>query len=236
MALYKQELLDLLQEYLADGIITAKERSVLHRKAEKMGYDVEEFDLYIDAQEQKIQQQAELAASKRKGQNCPYCGGSVPQLTDKCPHCGQHMSVEADDELKEIIDNLEDALVDFKSGKDFVRSKAVTERYIRKANLYYSNNPKIKILLDEVNTEMSKASKKYSRKNAWYKKHPYLTAFFIVLGCSLLLGFIKGDEYWLISLFITVFGGMIIASMAERKNDAEEKEKELRIKYGREKD
>ena len=55
MANYPQELLDLVQEYLTDGVITAKERQVLLNKATALGVDPDEFDLYIDAQVQKLQ-------------------------------------------------------------------------------------------------------------------------------------------------------------------------------------
>lgn len=160
MANYPKEFEDLLQEYLTDGIITEQERKVLLRKAEKLGLDVEEIDLYITAQEQKVEQATDAAVRKKKGQTCPYCGGSVPQLTDKCPHCGQHITVEASDELKEIIENLEEALVDFKSGKDFARSKANVEKYMRKAQLYFSSNPKVKTLIEQVKQESEIAEKK----------------------------------------------------------------------------
>lgn len=154
-----EELDALIQEYLTDGIITDKERQVLLNKASKLGLDVNEVDLYIDAQQQKADQTADAASRKRRGKTCPFCGGSVPQLADKCPHCGQFITVEADDDLKEIIENLEESLVDLKSGKDFEKSKATAERYLRKAKLYYSNNPKVKILVEEVNNEIALASK-----------------------------------------------------------------------------
>ena len=54
MANYPKELLDLVQEYLTDGVITAKERQVLLNKAISLGVNPDEFDLYIDAQVQKI--------------------------------------------------------------------------------------------------------------------------------------------------------------------------------------
>ena len=47
------EIEKLIKEYLTDGIISEKERKVLLRKAEAMGLDVDEVDLYIDAQQQK---------------------------------------------------------------------------------------------------------------------------------------------------------------------------------------
>lgn len=45
-----KELDDLIQEYLTDGIITPKERKVLLNKAASLGLNVDEIDLYIDAQ------------------------------------------------------------------------------------------------------------------------------------------------------------------------------------------
>ena len=156
--LIPEELDALIQEYLTDGVLTDKERQVILRKAEGMGLDRDEIDLYLDAQVQKIDQQTDAAARKQKGKQCPYCGGNIPLLTDKCPSCGQFINPQASEELKEIIDNLEEALVDLKSDGDFSRSKATVERYIRKAKLYYSNNPKIKPLLAEVEAEIEMAS------------------------------------------------------------------------------
>lgn len=155
-----KELDELIQEYLTDGVITTKERMVLLKKAEKMGLDVDEVDLYIDAQQQKVDQQVDAAASKKRGKVCPFCNGPVPQLVDKCPHCGEFITPEASDELKEILEKLEDALVDFKSGRNIDRSKATVERYSRKAKTYYGNNPKIQKLLAEVEAETRESEQK----------------------------------------------------------------------------
>lgn len=113
-------------------------------------------------------------------------------LAEKCPHCGQQLTVEASKELKEILDKLEEALIDFKSGKDFDRSKATAERYIRKANLYYSENPKIKMLLDEVNTQMAKAEKNYKKRNKWYRKHPYVASYIVIELIIIIAAYICG--------------------------------------------
>jgi len=158
--LIPEELEALIQQYLTDGVLTDKERQVILNKAEKMGLDRDEIDLYLDAEVQKIDQQTDAAVRKQKGKTCPYCGAPIPQLADKCPACGQFITPEASDDLKEIIDNLEEALVQFKSGKDLAKSKATVERYARKAKMYYSNNPKIKPLLVEVEEEMAIAEKK----------------------------------------------------------------------------
>ena len=170
--LIPEELNALIQQYLTDGVLTDKERQVILNKAEKMGLDRDEIDLYLDAQVQKIEQQTDAAVRKQKGKTCPFCGGSVPQLTDKCPHCGENITPEASKELQEIFDNLEEALVDFKSGKDIAKSKATVERFMRKAKMYYGNNPKIQKLLEEVEMESVKAekvAKANARKNTFVK-------------------------------------------------------------------
>lgn len=158
--LIPEELDQLIQEYLTDGVLTDKERQVILRKAEGMGLDRDEIDLYLDAQVQKIDQATDAAVRKQKGKQCPYCGGSVPQLTEKCPHCGENITAEASNELQEIFDNLEDALVSLKSGKDVHASKATVERFARKAKMYFGNNPKIQILLAEIEVETANAEKK----------------------------------------------------------------------------
>ena len=164
MANYPKELLELLEQYLTDGVMTSKEREVLLRKAEAMNVDKDEFDLYIDAEIQKIDQKADAIKRQSKGKLCPFCEASIPMLADKCPECGGNITPQATKELEEIIDKLEDALVNFKSGKDFERSKAEIERYIRKANMYYENNPKIKRLLEEVAAESKVAENKAKAK------------------------------------------------------------------------
>ena len=163
-----QELDDLLKEYLTDGIISAKERQVLLNKAQALGLNVDEVDLYIDAQQQKADQAVAATMNKRRGKTCPYCGSSIPELTDKCPNCGGNITPEASKELAEIIEHLESALVNFKSGEDVDKSKAEVERYARKARMYYGNNPKIQRLLDEVETE-AEAAEADARKNYWIK-------------------------------------------------------------------
>ena len=158
--LIPEELDALIQEYLTDGVLTSKEREVILKKAEKLGIDKDEVDLYLDAQVQKIDQATDAAVRRQKGKACPYCGAPVPQLADKCPECGQFITPEASKELQDILDNLEEALVDCKAGKDFDRSRATVERYVRKAKMYYSNNPKIKLLLAEVESEILLTDKK----------------------------------------------------------------------------
>ena len=199
--LIPEELNALIQQYLTDGVLTAKERQVILNKAEKMGIDRDEIDLYLDAEVQKIDQQTDAAVRKQKGKTCPFCGGSVPQLTDKCPHCGENITPEASSELQEIVDNLEEALVDFKSGNDIAKSKATVERFMRKAKLYYGNNPKIQRLLEEVemeSMEAEKVAKANARKNTFVKILTYNWKITAAVILAVLIGifmlFHKSDE------------------------------------------
>lgn len=159
MKLIPEELDALIQEYLTDGVLTEKERKVILKKAVGMGLDSDEIDLYLDAQIQKLDHASDAVIRKQKGKTCPYCGGSVPLLVDKCPHCGENITVQASEELQEIFDNLEEALVALKGGDDYKRNKATVERYVRKAKMYYGNNPKVQKLLAEVEDEIAIAEK-----------------------------------------------------------------------------
>ncbi len=162
--LVPKELDDLIQEYLTDGVISPKERQVLLNKANELGLNVDEVDLYIDAQQQKADQAVAAAVNKRRGKTCPFCGSPIPELTDKCPNCGQLITVEASKELEEILEKLESALVGFKQGGfNQMKKKAEVERYVRRGKMFYESNPKVKSLLEEVENE-KKAIERGQRK------------------------------------------------------------------------
>jgi uncharacterized membrane protein YebE (DUF533 family) len=46
--MYSEQLEQLIKSVIADGAITDKERSVLHKKAAAEGIDEDEIDVYID--------------------------------------------------------------------------------------------------------------------------------------------------------------------------------------------
>lgn len=226
--LIPQELNELIQQYLTDGVLTDKERQVILKKAEGMGLDRDEIDLYLDAEVQKIDQQTDAAVRKQKGKTCPYCGGSIPQLSEKCPHCGENITAQASEELQEIFDNLEEALIDMKAGDDIDRSKATVERYARKAKMYYGNNPKIQKLLKEVETEMEKAETKLKSierketltsivKNKWV-----WAATPIVIGILLMIFAFNmprdGAPYAVLAFFM-IMGGLFGLMFARQSKD-----------------
>ncbi len=218
--LIPEELDALIHEYLTDGVLTDKERLVILKKAEGMGLDHDEIDLYLDAQVQKNDQATDAVVRRQKSKACPYCGAPVPQLTDKCPECGQFITPEASEELQDILEHLEEALVDFKSGKNLDRSKASVERYSRKAKMYFSNNPKIKPLLEEVQIEMEiaeKHAKSLARKDVFVSilKNKWVWAVLpIIIGLVIATLGVNTDSFGVASVGILLILGGVYGLMS----------------------
>ena len=195
-----EELEALIQEYLTDGVITDKERQVILKEAEKMKLDRDMVDLIIDARQQKIDQETDATIRRQKGKQCPHCGAFVSQMTDKCPECGQYITPEATKELEEILDNLEEALINMKARKDIERNKAIVERYARKARMYYSNHPKIKVLLAEIDADVQETEnrlKSVERKEAvtsLLKNSYFIGSLIIIIGFLILFLSIPNEE------------------------------------------
>lgn len=200
-----KELDDLIKEYLTDGIITSKERQVLLKKAQNLGLDVDEVDLYIDAQQQKVDQAADAAMRKAKGKTCPFCGASVAQLAEKCPECGKAITAEASKELKELLDEIEESLISYKKQQS-PDNRAAVEKYIGRAKLYYGNNPKIQSLIENVHSELSqyKMVGKLESITAFIENHQ---------------GVIIGLVWFFLFIFF-VFGGLYL-TVSETDSDSE---------------
>ena len=223
-----QELDDLIKEFLTDGIISPKERQVLLNKAQALGLNLDEVDLYIDAQQQKADQSVAAIMNQRKGNTCPYCGAPIPLLADKCPSCGQFITPESSKDLEEIFNHLEDALVKFKSCDNTAENQANVERYIRKAKMYYSNNPKIKLLLQEVENEIEDANEKEeeSKRKAWnVVKIEVIIAAIIIIICVIgaNTNTDRNDIGWKLAIPYAVLGSAAIITITIKKFCLKEK-------------
>lgn len=223
-----QELDDLIKEFLTDGIISVKERQVLLNKAQALGLNLDEVDLYIDAQQQKADQSVAAIMNQRKGNTCPYCGAPIPLLADKCPSCGQFITPESSKDLEEIFNHLEDALVKFKSCDNTAENQANVERYIRKAKMYYSNNPKIKLLLQEVENEIEDANEKEeeSKRKAWnVVKIEVIIAAIIIIICVIgaNTNTDRNDIGWELAIPYAVLGSAAIITITIKKFCLKEK-------------
>lgn len=119
--MYAKEFEDLLKEYLTDGIITSKERQVLLKKAQELGYNVDEVDLYIDAQQQKSDQAVEAAAVKKRGKVCPRCGASIQSMQLTCPECGYEFNnKQSNSSAQKLMEKLESLNVETNSVKSLM--------------------------------------------------------------------------------------------------------------------
>lgn len=79
-----QKLLDIA---LQDGIITDKERSILHNKAKAIGQDIDELDMIIEGELYKIEQE-----KKQPKIECPNCGSPILKTAIKCSFCKYEIS------------------------------------------------------------------------------------------------------------------------------------------------
>ena len=65
----KEDIKKLIREYLDDAVLDEKERSVILRKVQNAGLDVEEFELYMDSEERKaaaeVKRKAEEEAKRK---------------------------------------------------------------------------------------------------------------------------------------------------------------------------
>lgn len=94
--MYNEELENLIDAALADGVLTEKEKQVLFKKAQALGVDLDEFEMVLDARLVKLQKsEAEKAASSAPKSNklgdvkkCPACGAMVQSYQGQCPECG----------------------------------------------------------------------------------------------------------------------------------------------------
>ena len=94
--MYNEELENLIDAALADGVLTEKEKQILFKKAQTMGVDLDEFEMVLDARLVKLKKaEQEKAASSAPKSNklgdvkkCPACGAMVQSYQGSCPECG----------------------------------------------------------------------------------------------------------------------------------------------------
>ena len=92
------ELEQLINYALEDGVLTDKERTVLMRKAQAAGADLDEFEMILEAKLHEVQKAAAAAASKSNSnkygevRKCPNCGAQVKGGSAVCTECGYAFS------------------------------------------------------------------------------------------------------------------------------------------------
>ena len=111
--MYNEQLEQLIDAALADGVLTEKEKQILFKKAQAMGIDLDEFEMLLDARLVKLQKaEQEKAASSAPKSNklgdvkkCPACGAMVQSYQGSCPMCGYAFEgIDANASAKKLSD------------------------------------------------------------------------------------------------------------------------------------
>ena len=108
------ELEQLINYALEDGVLTDKERSVLMRKAQAAGADLDEFEMILEAKLHEVQKTAAAVAPKSNSnkhgeiRKCPACGAMVSAFSTRCSECGfEFNNVEANKSANTLFEKLQ---------------------------------------------------------------------------------------------------------------------------------
>lgn len=103
--MFSEELQKLIDASLVDGVITDKERAVIHKRAVQEGVDPDEVDVILEANVAKIRQTQESAVKKVK--KCPNCGEVIPVMATSCKSCGyEFRNLEVSNSIKTLFAKL----------------------------------------------------------------------------------------------------------------------------------
>lgn len=100
--MFSKELEEVIDAAIADGVLTDKERAVLHKRGQAEGVDPDELDVVIDGRLAKIKKQEDWLrptppqnlGNQKMGNiiKCPSCGAQVIGGSAVCPECGYAFS------------------------------------------------------------------------------------------------------------------------------------------------
>lgn len=111
---FSKELEEVIDAALADGVLTDKERAVLHKKALLEGVDPDELDVVIDGRLAKMKKQEDWLrpappTSEKRGNvvKCPNCGAPVQSGAISCKECGYvFTNVQAVSSVAQLFEKL----------------------------------------------------------------------------------------------------------------------------------
>ena len=159
-----EELKQLIEASLVDGVLMPNERAVILKRAMLEGIDADEVNLLLDAEVQKVKLKKQAQGPKIN--KCPACGEPIPALTGICPACGaviENGGDPKDRELDFLIEQMNRGLSQLKSSTTVAPMViAALDEHRRRAMMLYGDNPKIKNL----GSEVDKAIDDYKREEA----------------------------------------------------------------------
>ena len=119
--MYNEQIENLINAALTDGVLTEKEKQILFKKAESMGIDLDEFEMVLSsklyekqkAMEEERKKKSDAAPKSNKMgdvRKCPACGAIVSSYQVKCPECGYEFSgVQSNSSAQLLADKLVEA-------------------------------------------------------------------------------------------------------------------------------
>ena len=113
--MYNEQLENLIEMALMDGVLTEKEKQILFKKAESFGVDLDEFEIVLEARlyEKKKGNTPVTAAPKSDKlgdvRKCPACGAIAETFATKCQDCGtEFRNIEASKSIVKFFEKLDD--------------------------------------------------------------------------------------------------------------------------------
>ena len=180
--MFSEELKELIQIALTDGVIDEQERATLTKKAAKEGIDEDELEIYIKACIQKNNNTEETRLRKSKGRKCPFCGAQIEQLANKCSNCGRTIEVQLDHKLEVLLNDLDENIA--------LDCEDLIKKDVGKLRRYYGNVPEVKKRLDNVDKYLTRKKKRNKQG------HIVLYAVTVILICLTIYFFESGQWWW----------------------------------------
>lgn len=145
---FSQALEEVIEAALADGVLTDKERAVLHKRAAQEGVDPDELDVVIEGRLAKMKRETDWLkpappASEKRGNivKCPSCGASVPGGAAVCPECGHEFrNIQVNNTAKEFAKGLAEIEKRYSEKKNSILDTSVTQKLSEIAS-YINNFP-----------------------------------------------------------------------------------------------
>jgi len=109
-----EQLNQLIEFAIADGVVTEKERAVLYKKALELGVDKDELGLVLDGklhlkQQEIAKQSTQKTTTQKHGdfKKCPSCGAPIESFSTKCTDCGHDFSnIQASSSVQKLFEML----------------------------------------------------------------------------------------------------------------------------------
>lgn len=126
---FSKQLEDLIEAALADGVITDKERSVLHKKALLEGVDPDEVDMILQG---RLAKTRVTPSTEKRGNivKCPNCGAPIEAGAVKCNECGYvFTNIQANSTAKEFANELDKQIAAVSGAADVERVNEYIKNY-----------------------------------------------------------------------------------------------------------